>query len=91
LLPFLEEGADLIIEMTPLGDIRTIITDSPEIAAGLVEILQIASSEGERMAKLQSEAGRLGVHRLSTDSGASNEPCENKPLRAGSFRNPLGR
>jgi hypothetical protein len=88
-IPLLEQGGDLIIDASPIGDIRDIVTGVPEIVSGTREILVILSAESEDFYRIQQHSGMLGTQRLSTDGGASNDDCTDKPLRAGSWRNPL--
>ena len=84
----LEETVDIIIELTPIGDIRTIVVEGPILISDTDELLSILESEGIRGVQLEVEERSRGIDRFIGDkeSPSNRVPCLEKPLRAGDWR-----
>jgi DNA-binding protein YbaB len=91
ILPLLMAGAkevqEIVIELSPAGDIRTIMVDGPEVLAALRETLQILQAEAARDAYLRSTAGASNMLRVIDPQ--LPPPAQNGfPTRAGDWRRP---
>jgi len=90
-LPLLAAGAkelkEIVIELSPAGDIRTIVVDGPELAAALRETLQILCVEAGRDAYLRSTTGSSNMFR-AIDPNLAPPAKGGFPTRAGDWRKP---
>jgi hypothetical protein len=84
-LGILEQGGEIMIDLTPVGDVRDIITGVPEIVGGTCGAIEITTAERVRDWQLRTQAGVLGQDQISTMRSGE---VERKPLRAGSWRDP---
>jgi RHS repeat-associated protein len=90
-IPLLVAGAreakEVIIALTPAGDIRTIVVEGPELAAALGETLQILQAEAARDAYLRSTTGASNMFR-AIDPKLPAPAQGGFPTRAGDWRKP---
>jgi RHS repeat-associated protein len=90
-IPLLGAGAreakEILIELSPAGDIRTIIVDGPEMAEALRETLQIMQTEAARDVHLRGRTGASNILR-AVDPNLPPPAHGGPPTRAGDWRHP---
>jgi hypothetical protein len=82
-----------VVDLTPVGDVKTIVNDGPQLVAATHETLEIAWSEAQREREIAKQEVQLEIKRRTrniikfADPDCPPPSSGTGPIRAGSWRN----
>jgi RHS repeat-associated protein len=85
----IEETVDIVIELSPVGDIRTVVVEGPMLISNIDELISLLNTEGVRDVQLRIREREMGIDRFVGDKSAvaGQQQCDQQqPLRAGDWR-----